>query len=207
MNNLKELVASAKSYEEVHEGEKISLESYLQDMALFTNMDYKKEVECVRIMTIHQSKGLEFKNVFVCNLSEGSLPNYKSMGFRDGIEEERRVMYVAMTRSKDNLFLTDSCGYNSWAGDQKVSSRFIYECKTIKIDEESVPISDKVVTAKKNESTYSLAPKYSIGDGVLHPIFGYGNITKLLDKESCYEIMFDTHGIRKVRYDFSGLKK
>ena len=207
MNNLKELVSSAKLYEEVHEGEKISLESYLQDMSLFTNMDYKKEVECVRIMTIHQSKGLEFKNVFVCNMSEGSLPNYKSMGSRDGIEEERRVTYVAMTRAKDYLFLTDSCGYNSLAGEQKVASRFIHECKTIEIEKESVPVSDKGITPKKKEQTSCLAPKYSIGDLVQHPVFGFGNITELLDKESCYEIMFDTHGIRKVRYDFSGLKE
>lgn len=207
MNNLKELVSSSKLYEEYHAGEKISLESYLQEMALFTNMDYKKDADCVKIMTVHQSKGLEFKNVFVCNLSEGSLPNYKALrdGDRRSIEEERRIMYVAMTRAKDRLFLTDSCGYNNFSGDQKVSSRFIHECKTVEIDKSSAPISDKKMKNKKVTPTSSLSPKYSIGEGVQHNIFGYGNITRLLEDESCYEIMFDGVGTRKVRYDFKGL--
>ena len=208
MNNLKELVASAKLYEEYHNGESISLESYLQDMALFTNMDYKKDIDCVKIMTVHQSKGLEFKNVFVCNLSEGSLPNYKALreGIRSSLEEERRIMYVAMTRAKDKLFLTDSCGYNSLSGDQKVSSRFIHECGTVVIDKESAPISDKKVYVKKENKISSLSPKFSIGECIKHPLLGYGNITDLLDDESCYEIRFDGYGIRKVRYDFDGLE-
>ena len=209
MNNLKELVVSAKLYEEYHAGENISLESYLQDMALFTNMDYKKDIDCVKIMTIHQSKGLEFKNVFVCNLSEGSLPNYKALrdGNRISLEEERRIMYVAMTRAKDRLFLTDSCGYNSLSGDQKVSSRFIHECGKIEIDKESAPISDKKIFEKKSNILLGVSPKFSVGDCVIHPLFGYGNITNLLDKESCYEILFDGCGVRKVRYDFGGLEK
>lgn len=206
MNNLKELVVSAKLYEEYHNGENISLESYLQDMSLFTNMDYKKDIDCVKIMTVHQSKGLEFKNVFVCNLSEGSLPNYKALrdGNRIGLEEERRIMYVAMTRSKDRLFLTDSCGYNSLSGDQKVSSRFIHECGTVEIDKDSAPISDKKVYVKKDNNASSISPKFSIGECVNHPLLGYGNITNLLEEESCYEIMFDGCGIRKIRYDFDG---
>lgn len=209
MNNLKELVASCKLYEEYHAGEKISLESYLQDMSLFTNMDYKKDVDCVKIMTIHQSKGLEFKSVFVCNLSEGSLPNYKALrdGNRRSIEEERRIMYVAMTRAKDRLFLTDSCGYNNLSGDQKVSSRFIHECRTVVVDKDSVPISDKNYSAKKILNESVVHSKYDISDCVYHPVFGYGKITNLLDDELCYEILFDEFGVRKVRYDFDGLTK
>lgn len=209
MNNLKELVASAKLYEEYYGGETISLQGYLQDMALFTNMDSKIDMDCVKIMTVHQSKGLEFKNVFVCNLSEGSLPNYKAL--RDGgkisLEEERRIMYVAMTRAKDRLFLTDSYGYNNLSGDQKVPSRFICECKTVEIDKESVPISDKKFIIKKNDNISNIIPKYSIGDFVYHPLFGYGNIIALFNDSYCYEILFDGYGTRKVRYDFKGLSK
>ena len=209
MENLKELVASAKLYEENHVGNSaITLETYLQDMALYTNMDYKKEADTVKIMTIHQSKGLEFDNVFICNLSDGVLPNSRAIreGLERGLEEERRIMYVAMTRAKNKLFLTDSCGYNSISGDQKTSSRFIFEIKEYEMDKSSCPITNKV--SKHIQSCVEAVnkPKFDVGESVCHPIFGYGNIRGISIRKNCYEVFFDGYGIRKINFDFNELK-
>ena len=109
LENIAELASSIKYYEELNENEDdIALEAYLQDIALYTNADYKKEGFSIKLMTIHQSKGLEFPYVFVCGLSEGIFPNHCSIRERrkNGEEEERRLMYVAVTRAEKALFLT-----------------------------------------------------------------------------------------------------
>ena len=99
LENIAELASSIKYYEELNENEDdIALEAYLQDIALYTNADYKKEGFSIKLMTIHQSKGLEFPYVFVCGLSEGIFPNHRSIRERrkNGEEEERRRNYIAL---------------------------------------------------------------------------------------------------------------
>ena len=82
-------------------------------------------------MTVHQSKGLEFPVVFVCGLSEGIFPSHRTIRERkkNGEEEERRLMYVAVTRAQKALFLTESEGYNAVTRTEKFPSRFIKEVK------------------------------------------------------------------------------
>ena len=75
LENIAELIDSIRYYEEVNKEEDITLETYLQDIALYTNADYKKDADTIKLMTIHQAKGLEFPFVFVIGLSEGILPN------------------------------------------------------------------------------------------------------------------------------------
>jgi len=107
LENITELASSIKYYEELNENEDdVTLETYLQDIALYANADYKKEGPSIKLMTIHQSKGLEFPYVFVCGLSEGIFPNHRSIREwrKKGEEEERRLMYVAVTRAKKGLF-------------------------------------------------------------------------------------------------------
>lgn len=204
MENLKELVSSIKLYEEEHDGADISLESYLQDIALYTNMDYKRDGDNLRIMTIHQSKGLEFKNVFIYNTAEGNLPNYKSTRSPDGLEEERRIMYVAMTRAKDNLFITDSGGYNSVTNYIKSPSRFISESVIYEIDKESVPV--EVGNSRKlyQNPIIQNTTGYQIGDVVKHPVFNKGEIVEITD-DGYYFIAFDEYGQKAISTNFSRL--
>ena len=129
LENLNELVQSIKTYESDHREDEISLESYLQDIALYTNVDNDRSKDNVKIMTIHQSKGLEFPNVFIAGLSDGIMPNKRSVRERKkkAMEEERRLMYVAVTRAEQRLFLTESEGYSAQGGFNKVPSRFLRE--------------------------------------------------------------------------------
>lgn len=111
VDNLKELMASIVMYERMNDNEEnISLTHFLQDVALFTNLDVEKKDECIKIMTVHQSKGLEFPVVFVAGMTEGVFPSDRTIHERkrNGLEEERRLAYVAFTRAENELYLTES---------------------------------------------------------------------------------------------------
>ena len=136
IENIKELVHSAMLYVEnmQKQNNNAGLKSFLQDVALYTNIDQEFDKESVRLMTIHQAKGLEFPCVFVCGLTDGVLPSRRTLeeSGKLGLEEERRLMYVALTRAKDKLYLTDSKGF-SFEG-EKGRSRFIGEVKKEHLD-------------------------------------------------------------------------
>jgi superfamily I DNA/RNA helicase len=106
--------------------EKETLQSVVD--ALYLDKTYfdspKKSIEKVQIMTIHSSKGLEFPYVFLVGIEDGILPHEKSFGRSHGIEEERRLLYVAMTRAKQRLFISH-CGFRT----QKVPSKKTHEPK------------------------------------------------------------------------------
>ena len=103
------------------------LSDFISEISLMTNQDSDDYEEKVTLMTIHASKGLEFKNVFVVGLEEGLLPADKSQNNTD-IEEERRLFYVAITRAIENLTLSYARFRNKW-GERTNSepSRFVYE--------------------------------------------------------------------------------
>ena len=93
LENLNELIQSIKTYEEDHKEDEINLVTYLQEIALYTNLDYNKSKNHVKVMTIHQSKGLEFPFVFIAGLNEGIMPNKRSVRERKkkAMEEERSL--------------------------------------------------------------------------------------------------------------------
>ena len=103
-----------------------TLEDYLQQIAILTNVDKNERKNCVTLMTIHSSKGLEFPVVFVVGMSDGIFPNGK-VNSMEQVEEERRLAYVAFTRAKKNLILTDSDGYDYNKKESRKTSRFICE--------------------------------------------------------------------------------
>ncbi len=129
LENVEELLNSVRHYESRRDQDEISLPVYLQDIAMYTNADHRQEGDCVRLMTIHQSKGLEFDHVAVCGLSEGIFPSHRALRERRAValEEERRLMYVAVTRARRTLCLTESEGYNVQSSTDKYPSRFLAE--------------------------------------------------------------------------------
>lgn len=132
LDNLQELLNSIKYYEKYNIDNEHNLTTFLQDIALYTNTDEEMDDDVVKLMTIHQSKGLEFKYVFVIGLYEGGLPNFRACrdDEKEGIEEERRLMYVATTRAENKLFLTNDEGYDYMANSFRVPSRFLDEIDT-----------------------------------------------------------------------------
>lgn len=96
--NIQELVNVASEYKDI--------EDLLAQAALYTSDDTDEEADAVNLLTMHSSKGLEYKAVIIINCNEGTSPHYKSLSSPKQLEEERRLFYVAMTRAKDYLFLT-----------------------------------------------------------------------------------------------------
>ena len=138
LNNVKETVNSIEEFlsnnNDVVVGEEISrpsLSLYLQNAAIQSSQDEmsKKEAQKVSLMTVHVAKGLEFKYVFVCGLAENIFPSIHNNNTEDDLEEERRLMFVAMTRAQHKLYLTSYRGFSKVNQGRNSPSRFIEESK------------------------------------------------------------------------------
>ncbi|MFR1756392.1 MAG: ATP-dependent helicase, partial [Thomasclavelia spiroformis] len=125
IDNIHELQRSIYEFENQNP-DLATIENYLQEIALYTDSDDNDDSQYVSLMTIHMAKGLEFDYVFVLGLSEGIFPSFRALSESDeGIEEERRLAYVAFTRAKKQLYLTDSEGFSFVTDSPKISSRFV----------------------------------------------------------------------------------
>jgi DNA helicase-2/ATP-dependent DNA helicase PcrA len=209
LENLNELIQSVKTYEADHKEDEISLTTYLQEIALYTNLDYTKSKNHVKVMTIHQSKGLEFPYVFISGLSDGIMPNKRSVRERkkSGMEEERRLMYVAATRAEKRLFLTESEGYSVQGGFNKVPSRFIREIREDLFMTEGHMDEDlwnrAAVFSKSMDAECGLVvfekKGFCEGDEVVHEHFGTGIIRNIYDCGEYCEVEFWESGLRSLK--------
>ena len=143
--NISELKNSAEEFIKDNQGANLS--DYLSSITLSSDTDDILNGDAVSIATIHASKGLEFKCVFVAGLDEGIIPTPRSVGNEDEIEEERRLMYVAVTRAKERLYLTRaSSRYMYGKRDYMVASRFLKDAQQII----NPAVSQNVNSAREN---------------------------------------------------------
>ncbi len=106
VENVRELLTSIVLYSD-GDTEEPTLSGFLDEISLYTNLDTLEDNDnCVVMMTMHSAKGLEFPNVFLVGAEEGIFPGYRSIGEQEEMEEERRLCYVAMTRAKQQLYIT-----------------------------------------------------------------------------------------------------
>ena len=215
LENLDELLSSIRFYESVRTPEESTLADYLQDVALYTNDDHRRDTPTLKLMTIHQAKGLEFPYVFVIGLSEGIFPNMRTIreGKKNGEEEERRLMYVAITRAEKALFLTESEGFNISTKTNKYPSRFLAEIRReLVVTEGVIPpdlwkgtrnlshVLDQEDYFEKERNEYN--SPFKEGDTVNHPIFGEGVIVSANKDFSSFEVRFDNGTTRTLRAAF-----
>ena len=220
IENVKELRSSIISY--IQNSDDTSLEGYLSNVSLYTDLDnYDNDSNCVVMMTMHSSKGLEFPNVFVVGMEETIFPGMKAIGIKSEMEEERRLCYVAITRAKDYLYLVAAkqrmlFGYTN----ANRVSRFIEEIPEEDITK-NIPKGysfSEYGYSDYNANIYSKSRKqpsissilqhqqdtssldYSIGDDVLHSAFGEGVITSMVAMGNDYliEINFKKTGTKKL---------
>ena len=193
LENLQALVDSIQYYEETKGEDGVTLADYLQDVALYTNADYRREGDAVRLMTIHQAKGLEFRCVFVIGLTEGLFPSYRTIRERGqaGAEEERRLMYVAATRAKEQLYLTESEGYSSSLRQEKFPSRFLLEAGREnfttegRMDERLWAEARGAVGEEWPAEDMPVPFASGMGERVWHPIFGVGTVLTMEESGEC----------------------
>lgn len=212
LDNIAELFYSIVSLENNNE-EELTLEDYLQQIALYTEADRVDEKDSVKLMTIHVAKGLEFPYVFVCGLSEGIFPSTRSLEERKerALEEERRLAYVAMTRAMKELYLTESEGITR-NGLKKYPSRFLFEIEENllnrigRLEEELIEETKKYIN--RNDNTFfSREEIFNEGDTVCHPVFGHGVIEKIDKDNGAYIIRFENIKTpRSISFTYKGLR-
>ncbi len=194
LDNLAELKQSIYEFETTC-GEESTLFGYLSHVALFTNADAAGSKNALRLMTVHAAKGLEFPYVFLCSMEEGVFPS-KKIATIEGMEEERRLAFVAMTRAKDGLFLSDAEGLNH-DGSFRFPSRFVLDLDKSLVDY-AVELPESLVSAAERKSALCektmrelSAPAYAAGDRVLHPVMGKGTVIGIDSALLAYVIRFD----------------
>lgn len=215
IENVKSLIDDIKDYQETYPGS--TLADYLSMISLYTDKANTDGSASVSLMTIHASKGLEFKVVFVVGLSEGIFPSERTMLEQKGVEEERRLAYVAYTRAKEKLTLTDTSSFSYVVNSAKTTSRFVNE-----VDEKYIEHLDKPVA--KQQSVFdvpfttkisSIEPKkesprrpsrYRKSDVVIHKIFGEGVVVKC-DGDFVTVAFSYPHGTKTIKADHPSIRK
>ncbi len=227
-NNIGELSSMFIKYEE--EDEDITVADFLEDVSLISDIDsYNESDDSVVLMTLHSAKGLEFPIVFICGMEEGIFPSSQSSYSTEGLEEERRLAYVGITRAKEKLYLTKAnqrllYGFT----DRNQASRFIDEIPQDIIEnvkeedifneymknvlEKSSPNkpflegNKKQVTNKKKKHAQT---DFKVGDAVQHKTFGKGVVLskKEMGNDILLEIAFEKVGTKKIMAYYSGLEK
>ena len=194
LDNLAELKQSVYEYETTC-GEEATAEHYLSHVALFSNSDTADTDDKVKLMTVHAAKGLEFPYVFLCGMNEGIFPTRRTRTL-PGMEEERRLCFVAVTRAEKRLFLSEAEGRNT-DGSPRYPSRFLLDIDREYLDYTKRPREELIKDARdyiKGSSAYLAEDdqlKFKIGDRITHDIMGSGTVTDIDSDGACYIIKFD----------------
>lgn len=196
LDNLAELKQSVYEYE-TSCGEESTLEHYLSHIALFTNSDAADDRDKVKLMTVHSAKGLEFPYVFLCAMNEGVFPSKRTDTIQ-GMEEERRLAFVAMTRAEKVLYLSEAEGRN-FDGSPRYPSRFLLDIDQdllsytqepqeglIAETRDYVALSERYLTDADNQKTFV------VGQRVSHSIFGCGTVVDVDLIKAAHLVQFDT---------------
>ena len=196
LDNLAELKQSVFEYETTC-GEEVTLEHYLNHIALFSNMDAADAGgDKVKLMTVHAAKGLEFPYVFLCGMNEGIFPSRK-INSREGMEEERRLAFVAMTRAKEKLFLSEADG-RIFDGSPRYPSRFLLDIDRNLLEYTEQPREGLIeeTRAYVNREDRLLLSKDALtlfeeGQRIRHPLIGEGTVLETDTEKMAYLILFD----------------
>ena len=238
IENIDEFVSKAVEYEK--STDEPSLREFLEDIALVADIDnYEPDEDTVVLMTMHSAKGLEFPYVFIVGMEEGMFPTYRVIqyGTNEDMEEERRLCYVAITRAKEELFITQAKSRMQHGITQyNAPSRFLKEIPAELIE---IPVKPQLSEvgdyirksemrikpvftkpnpyggiAKKPQTAGIPSPKnvtldYEVGDKVRAPKYGIGTVEKITPGGADFEVTvsFKDKGVKKFMAGLSKLKK
>ena len=200
--NVRELLSVAKAYQDV------GLEGFLEEVSLVSDLDnLDGKSNAVTLMTLHAAKGLEFPAVFIVGLEETVLPHSRALYDQREMEEERRLMYVGMTRAKEELYLLYATSRALYGGVQyNPPSRFLSE-----IDGDAVAAPAETVEPGMPFTPQNLPnePRYVLelveGDRVRHQAFGEGVVLET-DGDNV-AVHFKSKGIKRLNTAFAPLEK
>lgn len=211
LDNLAELKQAASEYE-ISWGEETTLAGWLRHVAIFTASDAQTDSGKVRLMTIHSAKGLEFDAVFLIGLNEGIFPSRQTKN-QAAMEEERRLAFVAMTRAKNELFLSEAQG-QLHTGSARYPSRFIFE-PNLPDENWHPPVPHDLREAASRMiqlSSHAMQGAATheglqAGDWVEHSVFGRGCILSMSPDQTRVTIQFDKLNTQRTLSAKARLKK
>lgn len=199
--NVRELISVAKAYQDV------GLDGFLEEVSLVSDLDsHDFNGNAVTLMTLHAAKGLEFPVVFIAGLEETILPHSRALYDQREMEEERRLMYVGMTRAREELYLLYASSRVLYGSVQhNPPSRFLSEIDgettSFAPSAESMGAFGNVPT--DNEPRYVL--ELNEGDIVEHQVFGKGTVMEV--EGDNVAVFFKGKGMKKLNVTFAPLKK
>ncbi len=210
--NIDSFIASCQEFEKANK--EATLSQYLESVTLMSDTEEIGNDGAVVIATIHSVKGLEFKNVFVVGCEEGVFPGARSLSSNTQLEEERRLMYVAVTRAEEKVFLTN-CNKRYIYGrtSYQMPSRFLKELgiiktkKNEKVQTSSKPFSFPSFFKKENKEEVKVnTSKYAVGQKVEHPRYGEGEILQISSDGLVGDINFDDFGNKSLMLEIAPLE-
>ena len=225
--NLDEFIASVDDFSRLNPT--ATLDEFLNQVTLSSDTDDMDESDCVTIATIHAVKGLEFPCVFICGLEEGIMPSSRSEGDGRDAEEERRLMYVAITRAERELYLTRSKSrYLYGRRDLTAPSKFIkelagelgiqlshhvekprlqsYDDSGYQSDIPHGVVAFRPSTSQFTQPRPSGDKSYAVGQRVMHKKFGVGMIIAIKNGGTVLNVAFDGQGIKELSASLAPLE-
>ena len=195
--NVRELLSVAAEFSDA------GLDDFLEEVALISDLErLNKSSDSVTLMTIHWAKGLEFPVVFITGLEETIMPHSRALYDAGEMEEERRLMYVAMTRAREELYLSYAMERTLFGGRQhNPPSRFL-----IDVDAQAGgPSSEQLFSPTGFDGEPRYVPELIEGDGVRHQVFGLGTVVELEGETAT--IYFKGKGTKRLNIAFAPLEK
>ena len=224
IENIRELKTSILSYINTaeNEGNEPTLNGFLEEISLYTDQDRADEsADAMTLMTVHAAKGLEYNRVFLVGLEEGVFPGRRSMDSEEEIEEERRLAYVAITRAREQLYITTTA-YRMLYGQtaSNSASRFLREMDSAVIEKQDHTGNSGGSAAsgtgvslhggshagiRQPLQTDSFAP----GDRVKSAVHGEGTVLSVspMGADFLMEIAFDQVGTKKIMAKYARIRK
>ena len=209
IENLQELVALAREWQE--ETPEPNLSAFLQEVSLYSDQDaIRGEGSLVTLMTLHNAKGLEFKAVYLIGMEEGIFPHSRSIE-EQGVEEERRLCYVGMTRAMEKLTLLHTSSRMLYGGrSYNLPSRFLDELPDRYVEREQLRPASWSGYGSPRQSPLQPgpdAPRLSTGDSVRHGTLGEGVVTRI-EPGGVVVVRFAGDGSeRRLMLDYAPLEK
>jgi DNA helicase-2/ATP-dependent DNA helicase PcrA len=209
IENLQELVSVAREWRE--QAQDTTLSAFLQEISLYSDQDaIRGDTSLVTLMTLHNAKGLEFRAVYLIGMEEGIFPHSRSIE-EQGIEEERRLCYVGMTRAQERLTLLHASSRMLYGGrNHNLPSRFLDELPDSHVERERLrPASWSSYGAPRQSQIAPRedVPDLSTGDSVRHSTLGEGVVVRI-EPGGLVTVRFADDGSeRKLMLDYAPLEK
>ena len=206
IENLRELVGVAQEYQE--QAEEPSLSDFLQGVSLVSDQDtLRDEAGLVSLMTLHNAKGLEFRAVFVTGMEEGVFPHARSLE-EQGLEEERRLFYVGVTRARERLVLTHATARSLWGTrSYNLASRFLDELGS-GTERERLRPSSWSAHGQRAAAAAPRAelPQVATGDSVRHSTLGDGVVVRI-EAGGIVTVRFADGAERRLLLEYAPLER